>query len=386
MKKEGKKMIKTEIWNAVPDKPGKVQYAGQRKIGEVFKELYNYLKEEGILPDEYFLLSQDLNKNDDFPRSDVQCYAQWGNSEGIYLEVELVAYDKEDRTKRIHFATGKTLSETGVAYDRMQYIAGRIYKAFCGEGFVPDRYLIYQPDKLEKITYDKLIGKLEAECATYMRNELIHKQIKLSDVSKKLGMMLTILSVIKNHNVYAEFSIDKVEKLYTNENILGCLCEMCSSVSNADVFEIGDIITSAPTFMKEKATIAKEEPELNKDVYYGFTHFNRMSYSNIVHPEFKDEITFGLYVRNDGCISEASVRWEHLDGRYVPAFHIFEDGIRAAFSTKFLTVVDELRYMGDFTPVQLAEILIEQGFEDHSDKPLLTMRKENNHKDSESSY
>lgn len=32
------------------------------------------------------------------------------------------------------FATGKTLEETSQAFDRMQYIAGRIYKALTREG------------------------------------------------------------------------------------------------------------------------------------------------------------------------------------------------------------------------------------------------------------
>lgn len=369
-------MIQTEIWNPVSDKPGKVQYAGQRKIGDVFKELYSYLKAEDILPDEYFLLNNHLNEDDDFPQSDVQCYAQWGSNEGIYLEVDLIVYDEEHKARQIHFATGKTLSETVTAYDRMQYIAGQIYKAFCGERFVPSRYMILSSSKTEKITYDMLIGKLESECAAFMRGELLHKQIALSEISQKLGMMLTILSVIKNPNVYVDLPADNVEELYSNENILDRLCEMCSSVNNADVFEIGDIIASAPTFLEEENIKQEKEPELSEDIYYGFTHFSRMSFSNIPHSDFEDEITFGLYVRNDGCISEASVRWELLDGKLVPAFRIFEDGIKAAFSSKFLAVVDKLRYMGDFTPVQLAELLITQGFEDHSNEPLSPMSKE----------
>lgn len=83
--------IETEIWEPVPDQPGHVQYIGQRKVSEVFQDLENFLREENIYPDEYFLLNWDFeNKLDsEMPRiADIFCYAQWGGSEGIYLEVE----------------------------------------------------------------------------------------------------------------------------------------------------------------------------------------------------------------------------------------------------------------------------------------------------------
>ncbi len=45
-------MIETQIWNKIPNQPGKVEYAGQRKIGEVFKDLCEFLKAENIYPEE----------------------------------------------------------------------------------------------------------------------------------------------------------------------------------------------------------------------------------------------------------------------------------------------------------------------------------------------
>ena len=41
----------------------------------------------------------------------------------------------------VNFAVGKSLKETTEAFDRMQYIAGRIYRAFMGDGTVHDRYM-----------------------------------------------------------------------------------------------------------------------------------------------------------------------------------------------------------------------------------------------------
>ena len=130
--------IETEIWEPVPDKPGYVQYVGQRKVSEVFQDLENFLREENLYPDEYFLLSHDFCREPDqkMPRiRDVICYAQWGGSEGVYLEVELLAkHPIENQYVRVNFASGKTLDESGKDFDRMQYIAGRIYKAFTNEG------------------------------------------------------------------------------------------------------------------------------------------------------------------------------------------------------------------------------------------------------------
>ena len=59
---------------------------------------------------------------------------------------------------------------------------------------------------------------------------------------------MTILSVIKKPKVYEALPKEKIEELCSTENVLDILCEMCSSVSEADSFEIEDIIASAPAF------------------------------------------------------------------------------------------------------------------------------------------
>lgn len=130
--------IETEIWENVPEQPGRMKYVGQRNVSEVFRDLETFLREENLYPDEYFMLNRDFERSDEqkMPRvMDVVCYAQWGGSEGIYLEVDLwIKHPTEDRYFRVNFATGKTLCESSEDYDRMQYIAGRIYKAFTHEG------------------------------------------------------------------------------------------------------------------------------------------------------------------------------------------------------------------------------------------------------------
>lgn len=252
-------VIETQIWEAVPDKKGYVRYVGQRKLVEVFNELEAYLKKEDIYPEEYFLQTHDARPDTLFPRGDIRCYAQWGGSEGIYIELEvLVGATKDSSYKIVHIATGKTLDESGEAYDRMQYIAGRIYKAFCGEGFQPSRYCLIDSGEKKEVTHESLLKKLGQECTAYMKCELLHKETPIDAISDKLGMMMTILSVIKKPKVYAGLSKEKIEELYSTENVLDIICEMCGSVSEADSFEIEDIIASAPAFAENVKEDKKE--------------------------------------------------------------------------------------------------------------------------------
>jgi len=363
--------IETEIWEDVPDKKGYVRYVGQRKLCEVMVELEAYLKKEEIYPDEYFLPTHYDDPEALFPQGDIRCYAQWGNSEGIYIELEdLVPATKDSPAKWVNVASGKTLAQTSEAYDRMQYIAGKIYKAFCGERFQSPRYLILENKGQTEITYEMLMSKLETELSDFMRRELLHKQTPIGELSRKLGFMMTILSVIREPQAYADLPQDKVEQLYDIENVLEILCGMCSSVSEADLFEISDIIASAPTFVQEVSEQKIENEEPADEYYYGFTHFQRMKYKDIPRSEFIDEVTFGIYARSGGALSEASVQWTHLGGELVPCIRVFDDGIKAAFSKQFMAVVDKLRNAGCFTPEQLSLLLIEQGFEDNSDTPL----------------
>ena len=109
--------------------------------------------------------------------------------------------------------------------------------------------------------------------------------------------------------------------------------------------------------------------QLKEDHYYGFTHHKRMDYSDI-KTKYVDKIVFGIYVENDGCISEASIIWEELCGVIVPYIRIFDDGIRAGYSDNFIAVATELLDVENPTPEQVCEILKKHGFRDDSDKPI----------------
>lgn len=366
--------IETEIWEKHPEKKGMVRYVGQRKTADVFKELEDFLKEEEIYPDEYLLMAHNFEvEHPLFPcTDDVICYANWGGSEGIYLDVDLVVRDEKNQYQTVHFVTGKMLDDSPEAFDRMQYIAGRIYKAFMGDRFYPTRYMIVENEDLRnQITYDKLISKLERECEAMLRKHLLHKQERLSEIAGEVGLTLQILDVLREPQVFADLPNDKLRELYETEDIMHRLYLMVEHIRSSDRWEIGDIIASERTLLKEVENKPDSEGDEQKDAYYGFTHFSRMEYSDIPKDDsFIDEITFGLYVRNDGCISEASIVWENLMGK--PVFYVrsFGDGLKATFSQKFISIVNELKLQEYYSPEEVARLLIAEGFEDDSDRPL----------------
>lgn len=81
--------IDMKIYEPVPGKKGLVREVGFRKAKDVFHELEERLRQLGLYPDEYFVLNSPYDdKGALFPETvTMHCYANWGGSEGIYLEV-----------------------------------------------------------------------------------------------------------------------------------------------------------------------------------------------------------------------------------------------------------------------------------------------------------
>ena len=132
------KQIELELWEPNPDKPAYLRFVGCRKAKEVFNELYAELQRLDLVPDEYFTMFFRIEEDTLVPKdARVVAYANWGGSEGIYIDVDLIGKDEA-----LHLATGKTLSESTEAFDRMQYIAGVIYKMFTSPGFSASKLTI----------------------------------------------------------------------------------------------------------------------------------------------------------------------------------------------------------------------------------------------------
>ena len=128
------KLIELEHWKRSKNDPRKLKYIGQPTAEEVFHELKYRLESTGYLPDEYFLMDSQWENGREIPKdADVFCTTDYGGSEGIYLDVYLKWYDKEQKKNITQsFITGKTLGENSNDLDRMFLISSAITKAFHG--------------------------------------------------------------------------------------------------------------------------------------------------------------------------------------------------------------------------------------------------------------
>ena len=134
--------IDLEIWKHSDTDPHRMEYVGQPVAQEVFEELKYRLESTGYLPDEYFLMDRVWEKGRKIPKdADIFCTTAYG-SEGVYLDVYLKWYDKE-QNKSISkpFITGKTLGENGNDLDRMFLISSAITKVFYGENATHSRFM-----------------------------------------------------------------------------------------------------------------------------------------------------------------------------------------------------------------------------------------------------
>lgn len=137
MEKKIIKQVKTDIWEP-GEKPGYLHYVGQRKSEDVFQDLKTFLIQHEMLPDEYFLPDTLAEKGLLFPKdAQIIAYADYGASEGVYLDVDLVTEKGLN-----HFATGKTLSEGKDALDHMYLICSAIMQSFYGDPNVHARYCV----------------------------------------------------------------------------------------------------------------------------------------------------------------------------------------------------------------------------------------------------
>lgn len=147
------KSIRTAIYSE-PDERHQAKRIGMRKSEDIFHELENHLKENDLLPDEYFLLTSDAPETlpEDFW---FDSQTRFGSSEGIYLDI-LLSYRSMGETKIVSFATGKTLGESADDYFRMSRIGAECYLMLSGDGAIYKQEINAGP--LSDETYQKLLN------------------------------------------------------------------------------------------------------------------------------------------------------------------------------------------------------------------------------------
>lgn len=135
------KIIELENWAPSQERPRQLEYVGQPVAQEVFEELKHRLDSMGYLPEEYFLMDREWENGREIPKgADVFCTTDYGESEGIYLDVYLKWYENGTPITKT-FITGKTLGESGADLDRMFLISSAITKAFHGDHGTYARYM-----------------------------------------------------------------------------------------------------------------------------------------------------------------------------------------------------------------------------------------------------
>lgn len=250
-------MIETKIWERDREKSGLRRCVGSRKVVDVFNELSDTLKASGLLPDEYLNLDSDFKKCTEFPELlDMCCYAQWGSSEGIYLYVIVtVCNEKESSREQKVFAVGKTLSEDSAGYDRMQYIAGCIYKLFMGENLAPTRYMLMPKEKTPG--REDLMKKLEQEYREMAARIFFSQEGVKADALSEFSLKGKILSVLPDCLLPDE----KIDDLMKEEDALNTLYRLCQNISECDAFEINDMISSCRKIADSTVSANDEESQ-----------------------------------------------------------------------------------------------------------------------------
>lgn len=110
-----------------------------------------------------------------------------------------------------------------------------------------------------------------------------------------------------------------------------------------------------------------------KEAYYGFYQFSKQPYAAQLRPMLEannimDQVNFGIFVRNDGCIAEAQMSWHRLQSyKESPRLEMFDDAFLLFDDPVFKNLFQYLSDKQDFTPQQFCEMLLSFGFEDDSD-------------------
>ena len=138
------------------------------------------------------------------------------------------------------------MREDSYAFDRMQYIAGYIYKLFEGFGQQSSRYVLQAKNK--EVQRDSLMEKIRTEYLDYLKNVFVHNFSDPADVGFEVGIRSMIVSELPN----CTLPKDKVNELYYADNSLDVLTKKCFHITKADKFEINDTISSCKSFNEEE--------------------------------------------------------------------------------------------------------------------------------------
>jgi len=89
--------IDIEVWEPNPKKPGYLRFVRMKTVQEVFDELKARLEADGLLPDEYFMVSSKYRYSDEYREIPVPkdwwrvvCFAVKGTNEGHFIHIGII--------------------------------------------------------------------------------------------------------------------------------------------------------------------------------------------------------------------------------------------------------------------------------------------------------
>ena len=114
----------------------------------------------------------------------------------------------------------------------------------------------------------------------------------------------------------------------------------------------------------------------NRARFYGFTCLSRQNYADYYLPKVEemDSITFGEYVRNDGCIAEITMKWYQRKDRQEISLEVFDDAVcllgKPIIQHLFRLLKKVQKDKIVLTPDVFLHLLLSVGFEDTSDNKM----------------
>ena len=194
-----------------PDENRRVKHIGMADAKETFDKLKTHLEATGLLPDEYFLYSDELSG--ELPEFDeALCIPNFGASEGIYLDISLACRDPNGKRTFQRFATGKTLGETADDYFRMFRIAAECSLMLNGRGFS------YERNNVDIVLTEKearaVANSVELDLCSHMESEA--EALLSSALDKFTGAPCTAIQTITCHgrNDYSLWNVEIPSDLF----------------------------------------------------------------------------------------------------------------------------------------------------------------------------
>ena len=194
-----------------PDEKRRVRHIGMADAKETFDKLQTHLEAKGLLPDDYFLYSDELSG--ELPEFDIAlCIPNFGASEGIYLDISLACRDRDGVGYFQPFATGKTLGETADDYFRMFRIAAECSLMLNGRGFSYERNNV--DIVLTEKEADAVANSVELDLCSYLEPET--EALLSSALEKFAGTPCTAIQTITCHgrDDYAVWNVEIPSDLF----------------------------------------------------------------------------------------------------------------------------------------------------------------------------